>query len=295
MAETAGFPTAMISDHLQPWVRRQGNSSYVWTVIGAIAQATDILEVGTGVTALVHRNSPITIAQAASTAALLLHDRFFLGLGVGERLNEQPFGRRWPRTGERREQMKEAIEVIRRLWSDENVNHRGTSWSVENLRMATLATRPPPVFIASSGKLSAQLAGEVGDGMIGVQPDAQLIDVFRGSGGEHKPCLGQLHVSLAATSSDAEDNAWKWWPHGVVPPAVLGELARPEHFEAIADAVGKESIGETVVCATSPQPIIAAIDRYVGAGYDTVYIHQVGPDQKRLADLAMAELLPHYR
>ena len=294
IAEAAGFPTAMISDHLQPWTRHQGNASHVWTVIGAIAQATTSLEVGTGVTALVHRNSPINIAQAAATAALLLRDRFFLGVGAGERLNEQPFGRRWPRTGERREQLKEAIEVIRRLWSDENVNHRGSTWSVENLRMATLATAPPPIYIASSGKLSAQLAGELADGLIGVQPDAHLIDVFRGSGGDRKPCLGQLHVSLATTLDKAVDNAWEWWPHGVVPPAVLSELARPAEFEAIAEAVGRESIADSVVCATSPQRIIEAIDRYVGAGFDTIYIHQVGPDQQRLADLARAELLPHY-
>ena len=94
LAEAAGFETAMISDHLQPWVRHQGHGSFVWTVIGAIANATERLEVGTGVTAMVHRNNPVGVAQAACTAAVMLEGRFFLGVGSGERLSEQPFGER---------------------------------------------------------------------------------------------------------------------------------------------------------------------------------------------------------
>ena len=295
MAEGAGFETAMISDHLQPWVRHQGNAGYVWTVIGAIANATEQLEIGTGVSAMVHRTSPITVAQAACTAAVMLEDRFFLGVGSGERLNEQAFGKRWPRAGERRSQLEEAVEVIRQLCSGDVVNHRGEYWSVENLRLMTLPASPPPIYMAAGGKLSAASAGAIGDGLIGVSPNANVIDVFRGSGGTGKPCLAQMHVSIAATVDLAIDNAWKWWPHAVVPPSVLGELAKPQDFEAIADAIGPTGITDVVVCTTDSAAIIEAIDRFTGAGFDTVYIHQVGPDQQRLADLAEGELLPHYR
>ena len=294
-AERIGVTTAMISDHLQPWVRRQGNASHVWTVIGAIAAVTDRLEVGTGVVAMVHRRHPIEVAQAAATAAVLLEDRFFLGLGSGERLNEQPFGERWPRAGERRDQLGEAIEVLRSLWGDSNVNHRGPSWNVENLRLMTLPAAPPPIYVAASGKRSAQLAGEQGDGLIGVEADPRIVDVFHGTGGRGKRCLGQLHVSLAPTIDAARANAYEWWPNGVVPPSVLSELSRPSEFEVVAAAVGDGGIDHAVVCATSADPVVAAIDHFVGAGFDTVYLHQIGPDQQRLADLLQTELLPHYR
>lgn len=292
-AEAAGFSTAMISDHLRPWTRRQGHASYVWAVLGAIAHATDAIEIGTGVTAMVHRNDPINIAHAAATVAVMSNDRFFLGVGTGERLNEQPFGERWPRVGERREQLEEAIGIIRSLWAAGNVNHRG-SWNVENLELMTLAATAPRLFLASSGKRSAALAGKAADGLIGVTPDRNLIEVFRGAGGEGKPCLGQVHVSIAATMDEAIDNAWEWWPHSVVPPAILSELARLEQFESTADAVGRTGITDTVVCATDASPVIAAIDLFVGAGYDTIYLHQIGPDQTRLASMASKELLPRY-
>lgn len=295
LAEAAGFETAMISDHLQPWVRHQGHGSFVWTVIGAIANATERLEVGTGVTAMVHRNNPVGVAQAACTAAVMLEGRFFLGVGSGERLSEQPFGERWPRPGERRAQLEEAVNVIRQLFAGDKVNHRGEYWSVENLQLMTMPASPPPIFMAAGGKLSAASAGEFGDGLIGVAPDAHQIDVFRGSGGTGKPCLAQLHVSIAPTLEAALDNAWEWWPIGVLPPSVLGELAKPEDFFAVADAIGRDDIGGLVICATDAAPVIEAIDRFAGAGFDTVYLHQVGPDQQRLADLARTDLFPYYR
>jgi G6PDH family F420-dependent oxidoreductase len=174
------------------------------------------------------------------------------------------------------------------------VNHRGDYWSVENLRLMTLPASPPPIYMAAGAKLSAASAGQIGDGLIGVSPNANVIDVFRGNGGADKPCIAQLHVSIAATVDAATDNAWTWWPNAVVPSSVLSELAKPQDFEAIADAIGPAGITDVVVCATDSEPIIEAIDRFAGAGFDTVYLHQVGPDQQRLADLAASELLPHY-
>jgi G6PDH family F420-dependent oxidoreductase len=284
----------MISDHLQPWVRHQGHASHVWTTIGAIAQATDALEVGTGVTAMIHRMHPINVAHAAATAAVMLEGRFFLGVGTGERLNEQPFGRRWPRAGERRDRMREAIEVLRTVWWGKNANHRGEHWAVENLRLQTRPAVVPPIYVAASGKRTAALAGENADGLIGVEPDARAVDVFHGSGGAGKPCLAQLTMSLAATQDAAIENAREWWPNALVPPPILTELARPSDFEAVVAAASPEAITGAVLCTDRADAIVAAIDRFVGAGYDTVYLHQIGPDQSRLADLARDELLPHF-
>ena len=290
-AERAGFATAMISDHLQPWVPHQGQSSHVWTAIGAIVQATDALRVGTGVTAMIHRGHPVDIAHAMATAAVMSGDRVFLGVGTGERLNEQATGQRWPPIGERRDQLEEAVDLIRQLWSGEQVNHRGECWTTEHIRLWTRPATAPPILVAASGRRSAALAGRIGDGLIGVTPDRTTVEVFRGSGGAGKTCVAQLHVSLAGTMDAAVDQAWEWWPNGVIPPAVLTELSRPEEFEAIAVAVGRDRITDAVVCAVDAAPIVAAIDRFVGAGYDTVYLHQVGPDQDRLIRLAGEELL----
>lgn len=296
-AEAVGITTAMISDHLQPWVQAQGESSHVWTVLGGIAEATEQLEVGTGVTAMVSRSSPINIAHAAATAAVMFDGRFVLGVGTGERLNEQAFGDRWPRGGERREMLTAAIDLVRRLCAGEKVTQRSGRWPVERLQLMTLPAAPPPVYVAASGKRSARLAGEVGDGLIGVEPNAQVVDVFRGAGGAKgagRRCVAQLHVSLAATTDAAIDQAWHWWPNAAVPSQLLGELATPAEFEAIAEAVGPAPIGETVVCTSDVAPVVEAIDRFVAAGFDTVHLHQVGPDQQRLFDMMASDLLPHY-
>jgi coenzyme F420-dependent glucose-6-phosphate dehydrogenase len=224
----------------------------------------------------------------------MLEGRFFLGVGFGEQLNERPFGVRFPSAGERRDHLREAIEVMRDLWQDGAVSHRGARWTVEGLRLSTRPAFGPPIYVAASGPKSAALAGEVSDGLIAVEPNARVVDVFRGSGGEGKRCVAQLHVSLAATLDEARANAFKWWPTAVVPAPLLGELARPEHFDAVAAAIGPRLLDGTVVCASDPEPVVAAIDRFVGAGYGTIYLHQIGPDQQRLLDAIDKELGPHY-
>ena len=294
LAEQTGFTTAMISDHLQPWVPSQGHAGHVWTTIGAVASATDSLELGTGVTAMLRRSHPLVVAHAAATAAILLEDRFFLGVGTGELLNERPFGGEWPRPGERRRRLRDAIEVVREIWDGGLVNVDTDHWTVEQFRLHERPATPPPIYVAASGKRSARLAGAVGDGLVAVVPDTSIVDVYRGSGG-NGPTIGQLHVSLAGTLDEARQQAWHFWPNGAVAPELLTELARPDQFEAASRNLVPEAIEQTVVCATGPEPVVAAIDRFVAAGYDTVYLHQIGPDQRRLAALASTDLLAHYR
>ena len=178
-AEEAGFDFAAISDHFHPWVDAQGESPFVWTVLGGIAAVTDRLEVGTAVTCPTIRIHPAVVAYAAATAATMLPGRFFLGVGTGERLNEHVTGQRWPRADVRREMLREAVDVMRRLWTGENVIHRGARYEVDGARLYSLPDRPPPVMVAASGEASAELAAEIGDGMIGTSPDPDLVSVFR--------------------------------------------------------------------------------------------------------------------
>jgi G6PDH family F420-dependent oxidoreductase len=290
-AEAVGFRDAMISDHFHPWTATQGEAGFVWATLGAIAQATTELRVATGVTAPILRMHPALVAQAASTVASLMPGRFTLGLGTGERLNEHVTGQRWPRAGERRRMLAEAVPVIRRLLDGELVDHEGDHFRVEHAQLFTRAEVPPPILMAASGRRSAQLAGEVADGLIALQPDAKLLEQFDQAGGEGKPKVGQLHVCWAEDEAAAVATALRWWPNGALPSKVLTELAQPADFEALAGLVTEDAIARAVVCGPDPDRHRAAIARFAGAGFSVLHIHQVGPDQSGFLRFYEREIL----
>jgi coenzyme F420-dependent glucose-6-phosphate dehydrogenase len=182
-AEDAGFTFAMLSDHYHPWIAQQGQSPFVWSVIGAIAHATERLQVGTGVTCPLIRIHPAIVAQAAATAAALLPGRFILGVGSGESLNEHIFGDYWPPAATRRAMLEEAVAVIRRLWHGGLQSHQGQYYTLENAQLYTLPEQLPSVLIAASGTRSAHMAGRIGDGLITVGIHAKLVDRFVAAGG----------------------------------------------------------------------------------------------------------------
>src|SRR6266480_606206 len=172
-AEEAGFTFALISDHFHPWVDTQGQSPFVWSVIGAIAQATERLELGTGLTCPTTRIHPAIIAHAAATVAAMMPGRFFLGVGTGENLNEHVTGARWPLPWERLEMLEEAVDVIRKLWSGEEITHRGEHYTVEEARLYTLPDERPEIYVAASKPQAAELAGRIGDGLISTAPNEE--------------------------------------------------------------------------------------------------------------------------
>jgi G6PDH family F420-dependent oxidoreductase len=148
-AEDAGFSFALVSDHYHPWTDRQGNSPFVWAVIGAVAQATKRLRLGTGVTCPINRIHPAILAQAAATAALLMPGRFFLGVGSGENLNEHITAFRWPEPPVRLEMLREAVKIIRTLWRGGFQSYRGRYFTVENARVYNLPETPTPICVAA--------------------------------------------------------------------------------------------------------------------------------------------------
>jgi G6PDH family F420-dependent oxidoreductase len=279
-AEEVGFTTAMISDHFHPWTRRQGHAPFVWTVLGAIVQATRQLEVGTGVSAPIQRISPLVVAQAGATTAALAPGRVFVSVGTGERLNEQVTGERWPAIAERRAILEEAIGVIRRLWDGDTVSHRGEHVVVEGARLYTRPDVPPALLVAAAGRKGAEVAGRLGDGLLGVTTDPNVVQVFEAAGGRGKRRHAQVHVCWAADEEAARRTALEWWPQGAIAPSLLTELARPQDFEAAAADVTEDQIARHVACGPDPEVHLRAIGRFVGAGYDHVYVHQVGPDQE---------------
>jgi G6PDH family F420-dependent oxidoreductase len=293
LAETSGFPFALISDHFHPWVSRQGHSPFVWSVIGGIAQATERLRLGTGVTCPILRLHPAIIAQAAATAAVMMPGRFFLGLGTGERLNEHILGQHWPEHAVRAEMLEEAVEVLRRLWKGGNQSHRGRHFTVENARLFTLPDEPPPVVIAASGPSAAELAGRIGDGLCSTSPESELVTRFEASGGTGKPKYAQMTVCWAADEAEARRTAHEWWPNSALKGPLNTELALPSDFDAATAMVTEEDVAEEVVCGPDAERHLAMIKQYTDAGFTHVYVHQVGPDQEGFIRFYAREVLPH--
>jgi G6PDH family F420-dependent oxidoreductase len=290
-AEDAGFPYALISDHFHPWIDRQGHCPMVWPVIGAIAQATERLRLGTGVTCPMMRVHPAIVAQAAATAAALMPGRFFLGVGTGENLNEHVLGARWPAPDERLEMLEEAVEVIRLLWQGGERTHRGRHYTVDRARLYTLPDEPPPLYVAASAPNAAELAGRVGDGLISTAPKGDLVERFTGAGGSG-PRIGMLTVCWAETEEEARRTAREWWPNAALKGDLSQELATPEHFEQAAVNVREEDVAELVVCSLDPERHLEAIRAFEEAGFDHVYAHQVGADQEGFFRFYEREVLP---
>jgi G6PDH family F420-dependent oxidoreductase len=294
-AEEAGFDFAMVSDHYHPWTDRQGNSAFVWSVIGAIAQTTERISLGTGVTCPTMRIHPAIVAQAAATAAAMMPGRFWLGVGTGEALNEHILGDAWPSGGVRREMLEEAVEVIRKLWRGQVTYHRGDHYTVDGARVYTLPDEPPPVYVAASGPRATRLAGRIGDGLVSLAPARETIELFQSCGGAGKPTIGQVEVCFAGDEAQARRTAHEWWPNTALGGELPQVLPMPAHFEQAVATVGEDDVAAKVTCGPDPERHVRAVQEFVDAGYDHVYVHQVGPEQERFLDFYAREVLPRLR
>jgi G6PDH family F420-dependent oxidoreductase len=291
-AEQTGFGFALISDHFHPWLDVQGESPFVWSTIGAIAQTTESLKLGTGVTCPLIRTHPAIIAHAAATSAALMPGRFFLGVGTGENLNEHVLGDRWPNHEQRLEMLEEAVRVMRELWQGDLVTHRGAHYTVDRARLYTVPEEPPPVAVAAGGPDAAELAGRIGDALVSTAPDEELVKAFRDAGGEGKPCYGQLTVCFDHDLDEAVKTTFEQWPNAGLGGELGQELAMPSHYEAACDVLTPDLVAEKVVCGPDPDEHRKAIAEFEDAGFSRVYIHQVGRDQGPFFDFYEREILP---
>jgi G6PDH family F420-dependent oxidoreductase len=294
-AEEVGFGFALISDHYHPWVDRQGHSPFVWCTIGGIAQATSRITLGTGVTCPLLRIHPAIIAQAAATAAAMMPGRFFLGLGTGENLNEHVVTDHWPNAPIRLEMLDEAIEVIRTLWQGGEQSHYGTYYSVEEARVYTLPDELPPILVAASGEKAACFAGEVSDGLISTAPKKDLVEQFTSAGGKGKPRYGQLTVCYAREEATARRTAHEWWPTAGLEGQLTAEIKTPALFQNAVATVREDDVAESIICGPDPERHWQAIEQFAKAGFDHVYVHQVGPDQEGFFRFYEREILPRVR
>src|SRR5205814_7692543 len=227
-----------------PWTSEQGESPFVWTTLGAIAQATEKIRVFTGVTCPLIRIHPAIVAHAAATVAAMMPGRFALGVGTGENLNEHVTGARWPLAWERLEMLEEAVDVIRQLWSGEEITLRGEHYTVEQARLYTVPDEPPKIYVAASKPQAAELAGRIGDGFISTAPDDELVSAFEEAGGSGKPKIGMIHVAYDEDEEAGHERAHKLWPNLALAGSGGQELPAPRDFEGSAANVTVAAIAE---------------------------------------------------
>jgi G6PDH family F420-dependent oxidoreductase len=291
-AERVGFEFASISDHYHPWVGAQGHSPFVWSVLGGIAARTERMQVGTGVTCPILRIHPAVIAQAAATTSLLFEGRFFLGLGTGEALNEHITGERWPPPAVRREMLEEAIDVMRALFTGDTLEHRGRHYEVDNARLFDPPDGNVPLVVSGFGPEAAALAGRAGDGFWGNAPQRELLEAFEGAGGTG-PRYAQLNVCWAPTEEAARKVVYETWPNTAVPGQLSQDLPTWTHFEQATQIVTEDDATESVACGPDVVgQLVESVGKFVDAGYDHLYFHQIGPDQDGFFRYWESELQP---
>ncbi|MBV9310935.1 MAG: LLM class F420-dependent oxidoreductase [Solirubrobacterales bacterium] len=294
-AKAAGFEGLWISDHFHPWNAQQGHSPFVWSVIGAIAQATEAMPLTTAVTCPTMRIHPAIIAQAAATSALLFNGNFSLGVGSGEALNEHIFGDRWPAADERLEMLEEAVAVIRKLWQGGVQDHRGTHYRIEHARVYDLPERPPPIIVSGFGPKAVQLAAQIGDGYCTVGPDPESVSAFRSAAREGAVVQGGLKVCWDEDQQRARQTVHRLWANEGLPGELAQVLPTPEHFEQATELVTEDMLAAEIPCGADVEQHVEAIKEYEQAGFDELYVNQIGPNQDAFYDAYRDQVLPGLR
>jgi G6PDH family F420-dependent oxidoreductase len=295
-AEQAGFDFSVMSDHYFPWIEEQGHSGYAWAVLGAAAQATQQLPLMTFVTCPTFRYHPAVVAQKAATMGILSSGRFTLGLGTGENLNEHVIGGGWPAPRIRLERLAEAVEIIRALFTGEEVSYRGRHFEVERAKLYDLPDKAPPIGVAVSGPSSVRLAAQKADCMISVEPEADLVHRFNESGGDFKPKYTQIPISYDEDEERARERARELWRWSAGSWQVMAELPDPSSFDAYSRHVREEDICQSVSCGPDMGQHVKAVKEYTDAGFTHIALVQIGADtQHEFIGWAHEELLPALR
>jgi G6PDH family F420-dependent oxidoreductase len=293
-AEDAGFEALSISDHFHPWNDRQGESPFVWGVIGAVSEATS-LPVSTMVTCPTVRIHPAVLAQAAATAAVQLGGQFVLGVGSGEALNEHILGDPWPSVGVRLAMLEEAVAVIRNLHEGREVSHHGTYYEVQEARIYTLPDRPVPIYVSGFGPQATELAARIGDGYVTTMPNAELVKTFRDAGGGDKPVQAGTKVNWDRDADSALDLVHHLWANEQLSGCLAQTLPTPKDFADAMSLVPREKVAESVTCGPDAGKHAEQIRNYFDAGVDEVYVQQVGPDLDGFFTAFQQEVLPQLR
>ncbi|CAD5994638.1 TIGR03557 family F420-dependent LLM class oxidoreductase [Agreia sp. COWG] len=304
LAEQHGFTGVMAADHFQPWVPQQGQSAFVWEVLAALGERTTG-DFGPGVTAPTFRWHPAMVAQASATLGAMYPGRHWLGLGSGEALNEHIVGGYWPEAPERINRMFEAIEIINKLFTasiaGKDVKHSGQFYKLESTRLWTMPPVAPEILVATAGPVTAKRAGRHVDGLITVgAPLSKIEGLFAkfeegareaGKDPSTMPRVLQLHMSWAETDEIALVNAMTEWPNGGM-KFPKGDIRSPFELEQMAKLVRPEDFEGRLVISSDPDVHRAYIQSFIDLGFDRVYLHNVGRNQKEWIEVFGRDVLP---
>jgi G6PDH family F420-dependent oxidoreductase len=294
LAEDAGFDFVSISDHYHPWLKSHGHSPFAWSVLGAIAATTKDVGISTGLTCPILRYHPAIVAQAAATIGVMSEGRFTLALGAGERLNEHVVGQGWPPAAERQEMLLEAVEIIRLLWRGELTSYDGVYFNVENARLYDLPRAEIPIVIGIAGERGAQVAAEVGDGIMATEADAKLVRAWESAGGSGDR-YGELAIGYAASAEEGLRLVHEYQRFGVLGWKVLTEIPNVGGFEEATRFVKPEDLQEEIPHGPDPEPYVEAVQKFVDAGFDHVVLLAVGREQEEFIRFFEESLAPLLR
>jgi len=288
-AEQAGFDFAEISDHYHPWLYSHGHSGFAWSILAAAAAKTERIELATGVTCPTMRYHPAIIAQAAATTQLLADGRFVLGVGSGERLNEHVVGRPWPSVTRRQEMLREALEVIRLLWSGGYHSYEGKHLMLEDARVFDLPEILPPIAVASGGVQASRLAAELGDGLFATEPKSELTQSYADAGGTG-PRYAEVPLAWAPDEAAAAASAHKLFRFGLTGWKIQSELPNPINFEAATAFVTEDDMRAVFATGPDRDKHLAVAQQFVDAGFDRLALVNAGSDVDGFLEFFAGEL-----
>jgi G6PDH family F420-dependent oxidoreductase len=295
-AEQAGFDFEVMSDHYFPWLDEQGHAGYAWSMLGAVSQRTERVELMTYVTCPILRYHPAVVAQKAATIGLLSDGRFTLGLGAGENLNEHVVGRGWPPVNVRHDMLEEAVHIIRELLDGGYVNRAGEHFRVDSAKLWDRPEAGVPIAVAVSGDQSVERFAPLADHLVAVEPQASLVESWdRAHGGQSRK-IGQLPVSWDRDKDTAVRTAheqFRWFAGGW---KVNAELPGTAGFAAATQFVTPDDVAENIPCGPDLDAIVAAVREFEDAGFTDVALVQIGDSgQEDFLAMAEKELLPALR
>ncbi|HER39932.1 MAG TPA: TIGR03885 family FMN-dependent LLM class oxidoreductase [Salinimicrobium catena] len=294
-AEQAGFEAVLSSDHFHPWSDKQGESGFAWSWLGAAMQATS-MEFGI-VNAPGQRYHPAIIAQAVATLDEMFPGRFFLCSGSGQLLNENITGEKWPAKRDRNKRLQESVEVMRRLWQEEDyLNHKGM-FTVERAKLFTKPKTIPTVYGAAITEKTAAWLSSWADGMITISKPAEelkkMVKAFRGADGGNKPMALKVQISYASSREKALDGAWEQWKNNIYPSKLIADIDSPEKFDALGENTRKEDVEKHVIIGSEAKVFIEKIREFAEMGFEKLIIHNVNKQQEDYIEFFGKEVLPN--
>jgi G6PDH family F420-dependent oxidoreductase len=293
-AEEAGFDFVEISDHYHPWLESHGHSGFAWSILAAIAMRTERIGLATGVTCPTIRYHPAIIAQAAATTALLSDGRFTLGVGSGEQLSEHITGHPWPVVGVRHAMLREALEIIRLLWSGGYRTYRGNHLSIEDAQVFDLPDTLPDIVVAAGGPKAARIAGELGDGLFATEPRTDLIEAYTAAGGTGSR-WAEVPLAYAGTVDAALESAHRLFRFGPTGWKIQAELPNVRNFEAATAFVRREDMADAFGAGPDVETHVATVKGFADAGYDRLALISAGPDVEEFFSFYEGELAGRLR